>query len=356
MKLAPHVLDPTPEALDWCRNAASIKIVTPNAIDCFRAAPAGCELVYRKYWDNQNTWANGADVAREVLNELATFRAERPNARIVIEMLNECGKGAYKEQTRQINEAASVCKAAGVGLIGPCWSTGDYDEAEWRYLIDNTRGNLDGIAVHAYWAGAGYSRWNALRFADYWRAGDPDVYVTECGRDVVRDGPNGTMIGQGGWMKDGLTPDQYLAELLAYNAKLEALPYVRRAYVFTAGKHADQSWGAYTTDLLNTTQLHSTPQSAPPNAANPTGGDTVTQDEIERWAADVWKRAGVPYNKASAFARYWLDSARRGQYLGRPEGPEFRSENGQYAIQEFAGAVLNCKVGEWIVREGLPFA
>lgn len=80
----------------------------------------------------------------------------------------------------------------------------------------------------------------------------------------------------------------------------------------------------------------------------------VTGEEFDRWAADVWHRAGVPFNKGAGITRFWLDSAKRGHYLGKPEGPEHRTENGEWAYAEFSGAVLHCRVGEWIVSEGLP--
>ena len=74
--------------------------------------------------------------------------------------------------------------------------------------------------------------------------------------------------------------------------------------------------------------------------------------EIDRWASDVYRRAGVAYNPDAAITRYWLTSARTGKYLGRPEGPEHPSEQG-IPMQEFSGAVLYWKDGQ--VRVGLPF-
>ncbi len=82
--------------------------------------------------------------------------------------------------------------------------------------------------------------------------------------------------------------------------------------------------------------------------------EPVTGEEFDRWAADVWKRAGVTYVKDNGIPKFWRISAKAGHYLGKPEGPEFRTENGRYAMQEFSGCILHCKVGEWIVSEGLP--
>jgi hypothetical protein len=81
--------------------------------------------------------------------------------------------------------------------------------------------------------------------------------------------------------------------------------------------------------------------------------DPVSPAEFDRWTADVWHRAGVPLPD-TGIAKFWKTSARAGHYLGRPEGPEHRTEDGRWAYQEFSGAVLHCKVGEWIVSKGLP--
>jgi hypothetical protein len=87
-------------------------------------------------------------------------------------------------------------------------------------------GVFDAVALHAYWSTVGPTRWNGLR----WRLfAPPGVLrlVTECGRDKVRDGPNGTYLpsDQGennGWQAQGLSGDQFLAELAAYDAELRA--------------------------------------------------------------------------------------------------------------------------------------
>ncbi len=88
----------------------------------------------------------------------------------------------------------------------------------------------------------------------------------------------------------------------------------------------------------------------------PAGGEEVSQEEFGRWAADVYRRANVPFNPESGFVRYWMDSARRGRYLGRPEGPEHPTEDGRHIIQEYASCVLCYHTDTGAVSEGIPFA
>jgi hypothetical protein len=264
-KLGPHVIGNTGTALEWARRAPIVKAL--DTTEPLRVAPDGATRVFRHYFWSQDTSRNGADVARDVLAALGDYR----HPRLFVELFNECSAGAYREQTRQIVEAAPVLHAAGVKLCGPSWSTGDYGETEWRYLVDSTRGSLDAEAVHCYWGNEGLTIWHALRFAQYWRPGDPPVLITECGRDRVEGGA-------AGWRISGVTPEQYLSELRAYDAALGSLDYVLGAVVFTAGPTSD--WWAFDTDALDTDSF--TLDSAPiPDTSAQSGGEAVTQAEME---------------------------------------------------------------------------
>jgi hypothetical protein len=85
---------------------------------------------------------------------------------------------------------------------------------------------FDLIGVHGYWSSAGLTEWNALRWRRFPKPSVP-IAVLECGRDRVRDGPNGTWLPSEhgdafGWRAQGITAEQYLAELAAYDAALRA--------------------------------------------------------------------------------------------------------------------------------------
>lgn len=103
---------------------------------------------------------------------------------------------------------------------------------------------FDAISLHAYWSSAGLTRWNSTRWRLFPRPAVP-ILVTECGRDRVRDGPNGTYLPPGdgpafGWRAQGLTAEQFLAELAAYDAQLRADGVY--AVVFTTSP--DDEWTA----------------------------------------------------------------------------------------------------------------
>jgi hypothetical protein len=178
-KLGPHVISPTADALAWSRSASIAKAI--DTTEPLRVAPDSAIRIFRHYFASQDIRRSGADVVSEVLTALGGYR----HPLLYTELYNEAGASAYKEQARQIREAAPILHAAGVKLCGPCWSTGDYGETEWRYLVDNTRGQLDALAVHCYWGNAGFSVWQALRYRQFWKPGDPPVIITECGRDRV---------------------------------------------------------------------------------------------------------------------------------------------------------------------------
>jgi hypothetical protein len=86
----------------------------------------------------------------------------------------------------------------------------------------------------------------------------------------------------------------------------------------------------------------------------PIQGGTVTATEIERYAADLFKRFNVDWVPADGFCKFFLAEMKAGRFLGPPMEAQHRTENGQYVYQAFANAVLHAKIGEYIVRKGLP--
>jgi hypothetical protein len=91
-----------------------------------------------------------------------------------------------------------------------------------------------------------------------------------------------------------------------------------------------------------------------PEAGPETGGGIMGADERQRYAADIWHRAGVPYNADSAIAKYWYHGYSNNRYFGKPEEPEHPSENGRYIVQAFASRILYYDSQTGKVSEGLP--
>lgn len=85
---------------------------------------------------------------------------------------------------------------------------------------------FDATAMHAYWSDPGPTRWNALRWRIFPGA-VPRKLVTECSRDQVRDGPDGTLVpppGRDGygWQLQGIDGDTMLREFVGYDRELVA--------------------------------------------------------------------------------------------------------------------------------------
>jgi hypothetical protein len=68
------------------------------------------------------------------------------------------------------------------------------------------------------------------------------VLILECGRDAVEGG-------KGGWQKDGLSPQAYASELVAYDAELAKNSYVLGATPFTSGPTFH--WTAFDMDPIS---------------------------------------------------------------------------------------------------------
>lgn len=346
MKLGPHVLTRSDAAMRWVRRAPVVKAV--NDPTPLQEAPADSWRVFRYYFADQSLARSPVNLASILILALRGYR----HPKLLVELYNEVPRQLTPEYADLIAQTVPILHDHGLKVAGPSWATGDYDAEHWQYLRERNWCGLSAVSVHCYWADAGFTPYNALRFRQFWRPGDPPVIITEAGRDKVRDAPGGGYSGQGGWKRDGVSAEQYVSELVAYDAELERNPYVLGATVFSAGATPD--WDAFNTDPMSDLLLARLPTQSQTQKPTQSGGIPVTQAEFDRYCADIWKRAGVPYNPQSALATYWREQLRRGRYLGRPEEPEHPTENGQYVVQAFAGAILHCRVGEWIVRESLP--
>lgn len=239
-KLGPHVQFETSPAMDWARAAPIVKeLDTTNAL---AAAPPGAITIFRKYFANQDINRNGADVANEILAALGGFRPSY--AELYNEWAQRLGNGLERhvEFTR---EAVDVLHRAGVAVAGFSFSVGNPEQAEWEYLRAHSFGGADVISIHEYWGPDVNSTWTALRHRRVhdWLGGvHPPFVITECGRDQVEGG-------QPGWLRCGISAEQYLAELAAYDYAIQQDPYVRGGTPFTAGA-AGGEWKYFDVDTL----------------------------------------------------------------------------------------------------------
>lgn len=213
---------------------------------------------------------------------------------------------------------------------------------------------LDFLALHAYWASAGFTPWNALRWrAWYDAAKDPSVVlITECGRDRVRDGANGTYLGNGGYLADGLDALAMAKELAAYSAQLRpnehATPYVNGPTPDFAHYNLDPAV-EHVLPLVGAQFTIPHPHQPPPIILK---GNTMT--EKDRVYSNLWSRFGAVYNPTDGITAKWIALTDQGRYLGAPLGPTQDTEDKTHRFQFFAAGVLSCKIGEWVVTEGMP--
>lgn len=193
--------------------------------------------MFRHYFPLQPLDATAESVAIDILTALGGYRHDR----LLVEVYNEVARQNTTEYAPLLRDVTFLLHRAGVKVAGPSWSTGDYDAEHWEHLRSMGWLGVDAIAVHAYWGNERLTPWNALRYRRFWKPGDPPVIITECGRDKVEGG-------LGGWKLDGISAEQYLEELTAYDAALSHDAYVIGGTVFSNGPFDD--WRQFDVDNL----------------------------------------------------------------------------------------------------------
>jgi hypothetical protein len=238
-KLGPHIIAETQRAREWASTAPIA--LEMDGINAIALAPAGATTIFRKYFPQQPIQRNGADAAYEILGDLHGFRPTY--AVIYNEEAQTLGNGLerYVEFTR---EAVDVLHGAGVAVAGFSFSTGNPGEADWRYIKDHDFAGVDALSVHEYFGDAGFTLDHALRHRrvhEWLNRHHPPIVITECGRDAVEGGAPG-------WTISGVSAQEYINELLEYDALLCEDHYVIGGTVFTAGE--TPRWDAFGMDDL----------------------------------------------------------------------------------------------------------
>lgn len=240
MKLGPHGILTTDAGLNWSIRAPIAKQV--DRTDLLKAAGPNAIRIYRRYFPNQPLSAP-RDVAAQVIADLKGYRHPRLYIEFYCEIYQRLGQG-LEEYVAWTRDATAYAHEHGILVAGFQFSTGQPEHEDWLYIKEQGYAGVDAIALHEYWGGQGFTGWNALRYRKVheWLGGDhPPFVITECGRDRVEGG-------NGGWHNDGVSADQYIAELLAYDASIQADPYVLGAVVYTVGPTDD--WRAFEVDSI----------------------------------------------------------------------------------------------------------
>lgn len=271
-KIGPHGIKTTPESVVWASRSAIAKGFGSTAL--LAAAHANAVRIYRHPFADQRLDAPAEDVANAILHGLEGYR----HPLLYVEVYVGIPGSAWGQHAAFLERVVPILHAAGVGVAGPSWYTGDYEREAWEGFRARGWCGLDLIAFQAYWSTAGFTQWNALRYRQFWQPGDRKLVITECFRDQVRDGPNGTMLphdgpGSYGFRSQGLTDEQALAELEAYDAELVKDDYVLGATPFTTGPTDDwRERGFDLNPLAAELARRSVPRSAPPVIVAPAPG------------------------------------------------------------------------------------
>jgi len=153
--------------------------------------------------------------------------------------INSLGDAARLCEAEQ--EWLANCHSHGynAALLTP--SVGNFREDYWSTfapLFSQMRG-ADRVALHEYWAGKEdiANPWHCGRWRLIPELANVLLVVTECGRDVVEG--HGTQ----GWLKGGISAEQYLSEIAQYSELLAQQDNVLGATLFTVGN--DSRWRDY---------------------------------------------------------------------------------------------------------------
>jgi len=250
IKLGPQIYGVTDAGLLWARRANCTKqIFGTNALP---HAQSGAITICRPIWRLRTD--SGAEAARDIIRALDRWGGYRPS---YVELWNESDEvgqrlGSGLERRVQLHEeAVPILHANGIRVAGFSFSTGNPgagwpgDTPDWEYLQSHGYAGVDAIALHAYWGNQRFTEGHALRHrrAHAITGGNhPPFLITECGRDAVEGGSPG-------WRLSGISGEQYVSELLAYDTELGHDPYVIGATVFTTGGF-EHGWGNFDVDEL----------------------------------------------------------------------------------------------------------
>ncbi len=241
-KLGPHCIQSTPAALAWSRVAPVVKSI--DNLDPLRVAPDASIRVFRHFFASQDWGRSADDIAREILDSLGGYRHKN----LYAEIYNENGADWDK-----LIDVVALLHATGVKVAVPSWATGSYEAQDWAEARRNHWAGADAIALHCYFTKAGWSIWHGTRWTQFWNAEvDPPVLITETGIDAL-----GAEGGTPGWKLSGISGEEYVALLAAYDAELQRHPEVLGAMVFTAGPTSD--WEAFSVDDLAPQLIADTP-------------------------------------------------------------------------------------------------
>jgi len=236
-KLAPHIQQYSDAAKRWVAQGKPPAVKSINDLAPLRDAPEGALRIYRVYVGDNNL--DRGFVFKAIMDGLGGYR--HPNLYVEpVNMINQWDSGGIDF----FADLGARFREQGIKVAGPTWGDGQPEPSVWQAWRNRGWPGIDLISLHMYWGVKGFTKYHALRFKELWRPGDPPVIGVEGGREKFTDDETG----MGGWVKDGLSRDQFYAELVAFDQILAGLDYVKGFTPFTLGPNQD--WTNYNMDPL----------------------------------------------------------------------------------------------------------
>lgn len=238
-KVGPHGQRSSPQFQNWARKARIAKALDIGALAAAKADNPTLFTIYRyPLDDSEKDTCSPERLASLTLNKIAES-GFKPDC---IEYKNEWRCYQWDDAKRHIDELEAYCQVAhayGQKVCGGNWSFGTPEQEDVRYWASRNFGGCDYLGLHAYsnrFVGVP-NEWYMLRhrLIHEWTGGKhPPIIVTECGIDNL-DGAGD------GWIKQGTSPEQYVAFLQEYNREICNDAYVLGAVVFASGTWPDMA-------------------------------------------------------------------------------------------------------------------
>lgn len=222
--LGPHIQKYSEAGKRWARVAPITKLLDDPGL--FIDTPDGSLKIFRAYVGDDNHRVT--DVLNAIDQRLKGYR----HANLYVEPMNMPSPWRLEDTIAFFRAIVPELHSRGLKVAGPTWSTGNPEVAATEVFRSVQWCGLDMLSFHTYWGNESFTPWHALRPNRLWQNGDPPWVALEGGRDLVEGG-------QGGWKKDGVSAQQYIAELFSCDALHQKSPGYRGMTPFTCGPNQD---------------------------------------------------------------------------------------------------------------------
>lgn len=250
-KLGPHGQKSTEEYLRWAAVARIAKSLDIGALAEAKKRNPTLFTIYRFPLEDAEKETVGPDqLADMVLAKIAETQF-RPD---VCEYKNEWRCYVRDDAARHLRETRQYVKrlhAQGLAVGAGDWPFGCPEQSDVLYWQAEGWGGADYLLMHAYSnkVAGPHDMWHMLRhrLVHTWTNGNhPPIIKTEVGIDDL------DQMGSG-WKAQGMSAEEYLQFLIAYNAEIMQDDYVKGALVYTAAPWPDMAM--YDSDGISDTLI-----------------------------------------------------------------------------------------------------